>query len=124
MPIIDHNDVPEVPWRPDYRKWDLVGSRDGLSTNLSYSIAEVGAGAPLHIHQDVELITILEGNLEVRIGDEVRIVGSDHTLAIPSGVPHGFTVVGEVAAKLLVFFPTADPFAGTTYLEGSPPSGR
>ena len=24
MPIIDHNNVPEVPWRPGYRKWDVT----------------------------------------------------------------------------------------------------
>ena len=46
MPIIDHRSVPEVPWRPNYRKWDIVGPETGMSTNLSYSVAQVGTGAP------------------------------------------------------------------------------
>ena len=122
MPIIDHAHAHEVPWRPGYRMWDLVGARAGMSSNLSYSTAEVGAGAPLHRHRDEEPILVLEGTVETRIGDEVHVVGPDHTLAVPRQVPHGFTVVGEGAARLPVFFPVPDPFSRTTYLEGSPPA--
>ena len=66
MPIVDHNSVPEVPWRPNYRKWDLAGPEQGVTSSLSYSEAAVGTGAPLHYHADDELIVILEGTLEVR----------------------------------------------------------
>lgn len=121
MPIIDHRSVPEAPWRPNYRKWDIVGPEMGMSTNLSYSVAQVGTGAPLHLHEDDELIVILKGALEVRLGNEIRVVGPDHTLAIPPNVEHGFTVVGSSEAELLVFFPVPDPFNGTTYLEGTHP---
>lgn len=121
MPIIDHKSVPEVPWRPNYRKWDIVGPETGMSTNLSYSVAQVGTGASLHLHEDDELIVILKGELEVRLGDETRIVGPDHTLAIPPNVEHGFSVVGSGEAELLIFFPVPNPFDRTTYLEGSLP---
>ena len=122
MPIVDHRSVSEVPWRPRYRKWDIVGPEMGMSTNLSYSVAQVGTGAPLHIHEDDELIVILKGELEVRLGDEIRVVGPEHTLAIPSSVVHGFTVVGGSEAELLAFFPVPKPFDRTTYLEGAPPA--
>ncbi len=121
MPIIDHRSAHETPWRPCYRKWDIVGPELGMSANLSYSVAQVGAGAPLHLHEDAELIVILEGELEVRLGDETRVVGPDHTLAIPPNVKHGFTVVGSGEAKLLTFFPAPNPFDRTTYVEGTPP---
>ena len=121
MPLLGHARVPEEPWRPGYRMWDLVGPRVGMSSNLSYSIADVGAGAPLLQHQDEELIVVLEGTLEARVGEEVHLVGPDHTLAVPRQVPHGFTVGGEGPARLLVFFPVPDPFSRTAYLEGSPP---
>ena len=122
MPIIDHKSVPEVPWRPNYRKWDIVGPETGMSTNLSYSVAQVGTGAPLHLHEDDELIVILKGELEVRLGDETHVVGPDHTLAIPPNVEHGFSVVGGGEAELLIFFPVPNPFDRTTYLEGSAPA--
>ena len=122
MPIIDHGSVPEVPWRPGYRKWDIVGPDTGMSTNLSYSVAKVGTGAPLHTHQDDELIVILKGEIEVRLRDEIRVVGPEHTIAIPPNVEHGFTVVGDSEAELLAFFPVPKPFDRTTYLEGEPPA--
>ena len=122
MPIIDHRSVRETPWRPGYRKWDLVGPEIGMNTNLSYSVAQVGTGAPLHVHEDDELIVVLNGEIEVRIGNETLVVGPEHTVAIPPNVEHGFTVVGGSAAELLAFFPVPKPFDRTTYLEGEPPA--
>ena len=121
MPIVDHNAVPETPWRPNYRKWDLAGPEEGVSSTLAYSIVGVGAGAPLHVHQDDEIIVILEGTLEVRLGEEVHEVGGDHTLVIPRDVPHGFSCVGPGEARILAFFPVADAFERTQYLQGGPP---
>ena len=120
--IIDHRSVPETPWRARYRKWDIVGPETGMSTNLSYSVVQVGAGAPLHIHEDDELIVILKGEVEVRLGNETQVAGPEHTVAIPPNVEHGFTVVGVGEAVLLAFFPVPNPFDRTTYLEGAPPA--
>ena len=123
MPIIDHNAVPEVPWRPNYRKWDITQEGDGTtSSSLSYSVVEPGAGAPLHTHEDDELIVILEGTVEATLGDQVQKVGADHTLVVPPGVPHGFTSTGPGSARIITFFPVQNPFERTTFLEGSPPA--
>lgn len=125
MPIVDHNNIPETPWRPNYRQWNITRPGDGTtSSSMDMSTVEVGAGAPLHVHEADELIVILEGTLEVRLGDEVQKVGPDHTLVIPPNVPHGFTSVGPGAARLMGFFPVPDPFAHTTYLEGQPPEAH
>ena len=125
MPIVDHNSLEETPWRPNYKKWDITRPGDGTtSSSLFLSVVGVGAGAPLHVHESDELIVILEGSLEVRLGEEVRRVGHDHTLVIPPGVPHGFTSVGPGEARILGFFPIADPFDHTTFLEGAPPAAH
>ena len=123
MPIIDHKQIPETPWRPNYRKWDITRPGDGTtSSSLAYSEAAAGTGAPLHVHEADELIVVLEGRLEARLGDEVREVGPDQTVVVPPGQPHGFTVLEP--ARLLAFFPVPDPFNHTTYLEGAPPVGH
>ncbi len=125
MGIVDHNDLPETPWRPNYRKWEITRPGDGTtSSSVSYSVVGRDAGAPLHVHEADELITILRGTLEVRLGDEVRRVGPDHTLVIPPGVAHGFSNPGPGDACILTFFPISDPFAHTTYLEGTPPAAH
>ena len=124
MPIVDHNRIPESPWRTNYRKWDITKPGDGTtSSSLSYSSVGVGAGAPLHTHEADELIVVLEGTLEVRLGEEVHRVGPDHTLVIPPNASHGFKSVGPGNARILAFFPVPNPFDRTTYLEGSPPAG-
>ena len=124
MPIINNRDAPEVPWRPGYRKWDITLAEHGVTSTLSINTAEPGSGAPLHTHEMDELIMIIEGQVEVRIDEEVHIVEKDHTLVIPPGAEHGFKIVGNETAKLLVFFPTLDPYGPehTHYLEGSAPS--
>ena len=122
MPIIDHGSVPETPWRPNYRKWDLAGEADGITSNLSYAEVGHGAGAPLHYHQDDELIVVLAGVLEVQLGSEHRRVGAEHTVVVPPNVQHSFVSVREEDARVLVFFPVSDPFERTTYLEGSRPA--
>ena len=103
MPIINNRDVPEVPWRPGYRKWDITLAEHGVTSTLSINTAEPGTGAPLHTHEMDELIMIIEGQVEVRIDEEVHIVEKDHTLVIPPGAEHGFKIVGDETAKLLVF---------------------
>ena len=95
-----------------------------MTSTLSLNTAEPGAGAPLHTHTMDELIVIVEGQLEVRIDGESHLVGKDHTLVIPPGAEHGFKIVGDQPAQLLVFFPTLEPYAPqrTRYLEGAAPS--
>ena len=91
MPKVDHNNAPEVPWRPSYRKWLITQEGDGTtSTDASISEVGVGTGAPLHTHEDDELIVVLSGTLSVRYGDETHEVGADHTIVVPPNVPHGF----------------------------------
>ena len=120
MPIVSHSEN-EVPWRSNYRKWDITQSDDGTtSSSMAYSVIGVGAGAPLHTHEADELIVVLEGVLEVRINDEIHQVGPDHTIVVPPNVPHGFTIVGDSDARILGFFPIQDPFHHTHYLEGGP----
>jgi quercetin dioxygenase-like cupin family protein len=124
MPIVDHHQAPEVPWRPGYRKWDVAGWEQGVTSTFSLNTAQPGTGAPLHTHNVDELIVIMEGTLEVRIDGQTHRVEKDHTLVIPPGAAHGFKVVGDREARLMVFFPTLDPYSEqhTKYLEGARPA--
>ncbi len=123
MCIVKHSEVPESPWRPNYRMWHLVGPDQNASVTMDYSLVANGAGPPLHVHEDDELITVLEGELEVRVGDEVLKAGPDSTIVVPKGVVHGFTSVSEEESRLMVYFPVPDPFERTTYVEGAPAAG-
>ena len=122
MPIVDHDSAVEIPWRPGYRRFTLAGREQGVACSASLSIIEPGAGAPTHFHDHAdEVIIVLDGTLEMWIGDERRLVGPNHTVALPAGVPHGFVAAGPTAARILAFLPQSGEAAATTYLEGGPP---
>jgi mannose-6-phosphate isomerase-like protein (cupin superfamily) len=125
MPIIPNTDAQEIPWRPGYRNFVLAGREQGLACIAGYSVIEPGAGAPLHAHKDVdEVFILLEGTLDLRLGDEQRLVEANHTIAIPAGVPHAFVAVGPAPVRMFTFMPRNRAIAeATTYFEGGPPAG-
>ena len=122
MPIVDHANAVEIPWRPGYRRFTLAGKEEGVACSASLSVIEPGAGAPTHFHNTAdEVIVVLDGMLEMWIGDERRLVGANHTVALPAGVPHGFVAVGPGPARILAFLPQSGEAVATTYLDGGPP---
>jgi len=95
MAIVENQYAAEIPWRPGYRRFTLAGPEQGVACSASLSVIEPGAGAPTHFHNTAdEVIIVLDGALEMWIGDERLIVGANHTVALPAGVPHGFVAVG------------------------------
>jgi len=125
MPIIPNAQANEIPWRPGYRNFVLAGRDEGLACIAGYSVIEPGSGAPLHVHKDVdEIFILLEGTLDLRLGDEQRLVEANHTIAIPAGVPHAFVAVGPSPVRMFTFMPRNRAIAeATTYFEGAPPAG-
>ena len=122
MPIVDHANAVEIPWRPGYRRFTLAGKDEGVACSASLSVIEPGAGAPTHFHNTAdEVIVVLDGMLEMWIGDERHLVGPNHTVALPAGVPHGFVAVGPGPARILAFLPQSGEAVATTYLDGGPP---
>jgi mannose-6-phosphate isomerase-like protein (cupin superfamily) len=122
MPIINNDEAKEIPFREGYRLHILAGADHGIACSVSISMIEPGAGAPLHVHPDVdEVIMVLEGTLDVQLGPDRSQVGPNHTLVIPGGVPHAFTAVGPTRARGMTFLPKLNVIASTTYLEGQPP---
>ena len=122
MPIANNADAVEVPWRPGYRSYTLAGAEQGVHCAASLAVLEPGAGAPLHFHAEVdEVLIVLEGELEVRLGEERRRVGANHTIAIPAGTPHAFVALAPT--RFYGFLPKLGAIAAATYLEGGPPEG-
>ncbi|MBV8191529.1 MAG: cupin domain-containing protein [Alphaproteobacteria bacterium] len=124
MPVVRNDEAREIPWRPGYRNYILAGEAQGVSVSSSMAVLEQGAGAPLHFHEEVdEVIVVLEGTLDVRIGDERVVVGKDQTISVPARTPHAFTVVSPEGARFIAFLPKQGAHMATRYLEGAPPAG-
>src|SRR5207237_1460985 len=125
MAIVENQRAAEIPWRPGYRRFTLAGPEQGVACSASLSVIEPGAGAPTHFHNTAdEVIIVLDGALEMWIGDERRVVAADHTVSLPAGVPHGFVALGPGSARILAFLPTSGGAVQTCSVEGRPPRSR
>src|SRR5436305_7505122 len=121
MAIVENQRAAEIPWRSGYRRFTLAGPEQGVACSASLSVIEPGAGAPTHFHDAAdEVIIVLDGALEMWIGDERRVVAADHTVSLPAGVPHGFVALGPGPARILAFLPQSGEAVAATYVEGGP----
>jgi mannose-6-phosphate isomerase-like protein (cupin superfamily) len=74
------------------------------STAVLYVELDPGKGGPRHTDTPEELVLILEGEVEVSVGDEHVVAGVNELVLIPSMVPHSFRNVGSTTARIIGFF--------------------
>ena len=68
------------------------------------------------------MIVVVEGSLNVRIGDERMTVTANQTISVPARTPHAFTA-GPDGARFIAFIPKQGAHIATQYLEGGPALG-
>ena len=78
---------------------------------LSYLEIDDGAEIPLHQHPHEQGGILLEGRMQLTIGDETRVVEPGALYLIPPGVPHRAVAVGGRAVVLDVFSPVREDYA-------------
>jgi putative monooxygenase len=123
MPVIKHQEIPEIEMRPGIRGQLLASAEHGArGVCLLVNTVDPGAAAPLHKHTVEETMVVLEGTVWVRVGDERYTVGPQHTVLIPAEMPPAWGNSGSGVAKLLWAFDGPDPFHDSIYLEGTPPA--
>lgn len=74
------------------------------STAVLYVELEPGKGGPRHTDTPEEILLVLDGRVEVSVGDETATLGPGGLVLVPAMVPHGFRNVGEDRARIVGFF--------------------
>ena len=65
-------------------------------------VSEPGTGASLHVHDNEdELVYVLEGDIEVTLGDQTMKATKGVLALLPRGIPHGFTNIGANPSRVL-----------------------
>ena len=64
-----------------------------------------GRGFPTHDHPEEQFGLILEGEMELTIGDETRLLRKGDLYAIPPDVPHSGRTLSEACLVLDIFSP-------------------
>jgi len=86
--------------------WHVNGERmPGTGMTLGEVTIAVGFKNPLHRHDNCEeLLYLIEGALEHRIGDQSFTMGPGDVIRVPVGVPHDGRNVGDVPARMVVAY--------------------
>ena len=86
--------------------WHVNGDRaPGTGMTLGEVTIEAGASNPLHLHDNAEeVLYLIEGALEHRVGDEWFTMGPGDVVRVPMGVKHQGRNVGDTAARMVVAY--------------------
>ncbi|GGZ89962.1 cupin domain-containing protein [Algibacter mikhailovii] len=83
----------------------------GKDTNGQFTLIEQnnkpGIGIPPHVHDNEdEVFQVMDGQVEMTIGEQTTILNSGDLIFCPKGIPHSWRVIGEQNARaILSIFP-------------------
>jgi quercetin dioxygenase-like cupin family protein len=87
--------VPGLLFRP------VLGER----TMLNFVSFEPNTEAPMHVHEEEQIVLVLEGEFEFEIDGDVRTMHVGDVAVVPSWVPHGARTHGTPCREVDVFNP-------------------
>jgi quercetin dioxygenase-like cupin family protein len=87
--------VPGLGFRP------VLGQR-AMTNFVSF---EPGAEAPNHVHEEEQIVIILEGEMHFNLDGDVRVMRRGDVAVIPAWVPHGAWTTDTHCLEVDVFCP-------------------
>ena len=109
----------------DMQTFKLTGKdTNGLFTLIEEE-NEPGTGIPPHVHENEdEVFKVIEGEMELTVGDKTTILKAGDLAFGPRGIPHSWKIVGNSKAKVILsVFPAGieDMFEELGTLPPGPP---
>jgi quercetin dioxygenase-like cupin family protein len=106
MPIIHHNSQPVIHSN-EFSSIRRLVTKDHGAAGLTVQEVTINPGMAgrLQTHPVDIAFMMLEGSIQMVVGDEVRTVRSGNTLLAPPGVPYKLINCTWVPARLLMIFP-------------------
>lgn len=106
MPFISPGDLPRTEIFPD----GFSGIVSGKQIMFSFLEMREGSVIPEHSHREEQAGLVLVGHLQLRIGDEERVLEPGQAYIIPSGVAHSGCAADGVVRVLDVFSPPREDY--------------
>jgi unsaturated pyranuronate lyase len=106
MPFLDQSNAPSFQPAPGCR----LSTHAGEHLMLSWVEMDAGAAIPLHQHPHEQGGTVIEGKLQLTIGDETQIIQRGTTYFVPSNAPHRAVAVDGPVVVLDTFSPIRDDY--------------
>ncbi|NNE28700.1 MAG: quercetin 2,3-dioxygenase [Saprospiraceae bacterium] len=87
----------------DMQTFKLTGKDTHGQFTLIEEENEPGTMIPPHIHtREDEIFKVLEGEMELTVGDQTTILKAGDLAFGPRGVPHSWKIVGDKKAKVIL----------------------
>ena len=105
MIVFDTDNFELAPMAPGLRVSFPVHSANGTASTATV-LFELDPGETLPTHTDSaeELLIIMQGTAEARIGDEVGRLEKNHVGLVPPMAPHGLRNIGDDVLRVLGTF--------------------
>jgi quercetin dioxygenase-like cupin family protein len=105
MIAFDIDDFELVPMAPGLRVSFPLSSATGTASTATV-LFELDPGATLGVHTDSaeELLIILQGTAEARVGDDVGRLETHQVGLVPPMAPHGLRNIGDDVLRVLGTF--------------------
>lgn len=112
--VVDHESQAECAVdrlrRPGLRHRTLVDATMGSRELSLWEDRHLpGFSVAPHRHQCEEIITVLEGNLEIAVNRHSHLLGPNQSLHIPAGAAHALKVLGTSPVRMLSVFGSSQP---------------
>ena len=109
MPIIKRQEIASTQSStPGLENVRLIDAEHGSeSLRVGESTLAPGTRIPTHIHPNTEeAVVVLEGAVEVVLGNQRMTLGPGDSMLAPAGTKHGTQNRSERPAKLISIYPT------------------
>ena len=105
MYTFDLDDYELIPTAPGLRVSFPLHSATGTASTATV-LFELDPGAELFTHQDSaeELLIVVQGTAEARVGDEIGRLEAHQVALVPPMAPHGLRNVGDDVLRVLGTF--------------------
>jgi quercetin dioxygenase-like cupin family protein len=72
---------------------------------MNFVSFEPNSEAPMHVHEEEQIVLVLEGEFEFELDGDVRTMHVGDVAVVPSWVPHGARTHGTSCREIDVFNP-------------------
>ena len=98
---VDVNAIKSVEFVPGLGFRPVLGER----TMVNFVSFAPNTEAPMHVHEEEQIVIVLEGEFEFELDGDVRTMRAGDVAVIPAWVPHGARTHGSSCREIDVFNP-------------------
>ena len=99
--FVDVSKIESVEFVPGLMFQPVLGER----TLVNFVSFEPNTEAPMHVHEEEQVVVVTDGEFEFTIGEETRTMRTGDVAVVPSWVPHGARTRDTRCTEIDMFSP-------------------